>query len=133
VRSPIGLVSRLANFLVTTLFALALSWTYMLNAYGRSADYTVAGYYISWGAYGRNYTPRDIDATKLTHIIYAFANVDKGEVTLGDPAADPQNFAELRQLTSKNDRLKVLIAVGGWAGSIVSCFFASVGSFCGWR
>jgi hypothetical protein len=70
VRSPIGLVSRLANFLVTTLFALALSWTYMLNAYGRSADYTVAGYYISWGAYGRNYTPRDIDATKLTHIIY---------------------------------------------------------------
>jgi chitinase len=117
VRSPIGLVSRLANFLVTTLFALALSWTYMLNAYGRSADYTVAGYYISWGAYGRNYTPRDIDATKLTHIIYAFANVDKGEVTLGDPAVDPQNFAELRQLTSKNDRLKILIAVGGWAGS----------------
>lgn len=117
VRSPIGLVSRLANFLVTILFALALSWTYMLNAYGRSADYTIAGYYISWGAYERNYTPRDIDVDKLTHIIYAFANVDKGEVALGDPAVDPRNFAELRQLRAKNARLKILIAVGGWAGS----------------
>jgi chitinase len=89
----------------------------MLNAYGRSADHTVAGYYISWGAYDRNYTPRDIDVDKLTHIIYAFANVDKGEVALGDPAVDPRNFAELRQLKAKNARLKILIAVGGWAGS----------------
>lgn len=107
----------MANFLVTASIALTLSWSYMLDACGRPADYTVAGYYISWGAYGRNYTPRDIDATKFTHIIYAFANIDKGEVTLGDPAADLRNLAELRQLKSKNDRLKILIAVGGWAGS----------------
>jgi chitinase len=111
------LAGRLANFLVTASIALTLCWSYMLDACGRPADYTVAGYYISWGAYGRNYTPRDIDATKFTHIIYAFANIDKGEVRLGDPAADPRNLAELRQLKSKNDRLKILIAVGGWAGS----------------
>jgi chitinase len=76
----------------------------------RSADYIIAGYYISWGAYGRNYTPRDIDATKFTHVIYVFADIDKGEVTLGDPAADPRNLAELRQLKSKSGRLKILIA-----------------------
>jgi chitinase len=102
---------------VAGVIALAISWAHMLNAYGEPPDHTVAGYYISWGVYGRNFTPRDINATKLTHIIYAFANIDKGEVTLGDAAADPGNFAELRHLKSKNDRLKILIAVGGWAGS----------------
>jgi chitinase len=109
--------NRLANVIVASVIALAISWAHMLNASGEPPDHTVAGYYISWGAYGRNYTPRDIDATKFTHIIYAFAEIDKGEVTLGDDAADPQNFAELRELKSRNDRLKILIAVGGWVGS----------------
>lgn len=89
----------------------------MSNYYTGSSDYKIAGYYISWGAYGRHYTPRNIDAAKFTHIIYAFAYIDKGEVTLGDAADDPRNFAELRQLKSQNARLKILIAVGGWAGS----------------
>ena len=78
----------------------------MSNAYTGSTDYKIVGYYISWGAYSRHYTPRNIDAAKFTHIIYAFANIDKGEVTLGDAAADPRNFAELRHLKSQNARLK---------------------------
>jgi chitinase len=117
VTRPFGLASCLTNFLFTTLIVPAIALAYTLNAYGEPPDHIVAGYYISWGAYGRNYTPRDIDATKLTHIIYAFANIDKGEVTLGDAGADPRNFAELRRLKSQNDRLKLLIAVGGWVGS----------------
>lgn len=116
-RGFLRLANRLATLAVAGVIALAISWAHMLNAYGEPPDHTIAGYYISWGVYGRNFTPRDIDATKLTHIIYAFANIDKGEVTLGDAAADPRNFAELRQLKSRNDRLKILIAVGGWAGS----------------
>ncbi|MFL5268843.1 MAG: glycoside hydrolase family 18 protein [Stellaceae bacterium] len=111
------MANGLSNLTVASVIILAISWAHMLNAYGESPDHTVAGYYISWGAYGRAYTPRDIDATKLTHIIYAFANIDKGGVTLGDAAADPGNLTELRRLKSKNDRLKILIAVGGWAGS----------------
>lgn len=117
-KKPAGLISLSAHFVVVTLFSLALSSADMSNAFAGSTDYKIAGYYISWGAYGRHYTPRNIDATKFTHIIYAFANIDKGEVTLGDAAADPRNFTELRQLKSQNDRLKTLIAVGGWAGSI---------------
>jgi chitinase len=117
VRGFLRLASRLATLVVASVIALAISWAHMLTAYSEPQDRTVAGYYISWGAYGRNHTPRDIDATKLTHIIYAFANIDKGEVTLGDDDADPRNFVELRQLKSRNDRLKILIAVGGWAGS----------------
>jgi hypothetical protein len=51
----------------------------MLNAYGRSADYTVAGYYISWGAYDRNYTPRDIDVDKLSPAMRELASKLSGK------------------------------------------------------
>ena len=68
-----------------TLIPFMITSACMLNAQGQSPDHTIAGYYISWGAYGRNYTPRDIDATKLTHIIYAFANIDTGEERWATP------------------------------------------------
>ncbi|AJS59949.1 glycosyl hydrolase family 18 protein [Paenibacillus sp. IHBB 10380] len=37
--------------------------------------YKVVGYYPSWGAYGRNYLVSDIDASKVTHINFAFADI----------------------------------------------------------
>lgn len=107
----------LANFTGATLIALVIASPCMLKAEGKPPDRTVAGYFLSKGAHRLDFTPRDIDPTRLTHIIYAFANMDSGEVTMGDAVADPRNFAELRQLRSKSDRLKLLIAVGGWAGS----------------
>lgn len=107
----------LTNFGLAILIAAGIASFCKVQVYGRSPKRTVAGYYLSWSAYSRNYKPRDIDASKFTHIIYAFANIDSGEVKLGDTAVDPQNFAELRQLRSNNARLKLLIAVGGWTGS----------------
>jgi chitinase len=117
VRKRLTVAARLINFTAATLIAVVIGLLSSFNAPGKSPDYTIAGYYISWSAYGRNYTPRNIDATKLTHILYAFANIDRGELRLGDAALDPMNFAELRELKHKNDQLKLLIAVGGWAGS----------------
>ncbi|WP_249435837.1 glycosyl hydrolase family 18 protein [Paenibacillus sp. Marseille-Q4541] len=38
-------------------------------------SYKIVGYYPSWAAYGRAYNVSDIDATKLTHINYAFADI----------------------------------------------------------
>ena len=97
--------------------AVVVASHFASDAQANSPAHTIAAYYISWGAYGRNYTPRNIDAAKLTHIIYAFAKIDKGEVMLGDAAVDLRNFAELRALKQQNKQLKLLIAVGGWTGS----------------
>jgi chitinase len=110
-------VSRLAQFSVVNLIALTIALLFLLNTHAKSQDRTIAGYYTSWRAYGHNYTPRDIDPTKFTHIIYAFADIDNGVITLSDAAVDLGNFAELRQLKQKNGQLRLLIAIGGWAGS----------------
>jgi chitinase len=82
-----------------------------------SAEYKIVGYYVSWAAYARRYTPRSVDPMRFTHLIYAFAKIDKAEVTLGDSAVDLENIAELQALRRRNSRLQILVAVGGWNGS----------------
>ncbi|MCZ8519620.1 MULTISPECIES: glycosyl hydrolase family 18 protein [Paenibacillus] len=52
--------------------------------------YKVVGYFTSWGIYGRNFQVTDIDASKLTHINYAFADVCFGG-RHGNPAPDSPN------------------------------------------
>lgn len=55
-----------------------------------------------------------IDATKLTHVNYAFAHVsDSGTVYFRNPAA-PAHLAQLQALKARNPRLKLLVSVGGW-------------------
>ena len=58
----------------------------------------------------------DVDAARLTHINYAFANLRDGEVVEGF-ASDAENFRRLRELRLKHPHLRVLIAVGGWTWS----------------
>ncbi|MGN8644753.1 glycoside hydrolase family 18 protein [Gracilibacillus sp. HCP3S3_G5_1] len=70
-------------------------------------DYRIVGYYTQWSTYGRDFQVIDIDASKLTHIVYAFADycwegeghsdatdceeVPNGTVVSADPWADFQN------------------------------------------
>jgi chitinase len=101
---------------------------------GDKADsYKIVAYYPGWATYGRNYQVSDIDASKITHINYAFANVSTaGEVIVGDPYADTDkffpgdcwdagckrgNFNQLNKLKASNPHLKTLISVGGWTWS----------------
>ncbi|WP_394525689.1 glycoside hydrolase family 18 protein [Lacrimispora sp. JR3] len=74
----------------------------------------LVGYYAAWSAYS-NFYPSQIDVSKLTHINYAFANIDSDlKLTLGYPDVDPENIRKLNSLKETNPDLKTLISVGGW-------------------
>jgi chitinase len=75
------------------------------------------GYYAAWAAYS-GFTPDKIDASKLTHINYAFANIGSDyKITLGYPDIDAVNFTKLKALKQIHPNLKILISVGGWSWS----------------
>jgi chitinase len=57
-----------------------------------------------------------IDADRLTHINYAFANIRDGLVVEGFEH-DAENFAALTSLRRDHPHLKVLVSVGGWTWS----------------
>lgn len=81
------------------------------------ADYKMVGYYAGWSSYS-GYKVSNIDASKLTHINYAFANIsDDGEIVVGDTAIDHENFKDLQQLKKQHPQLKTMISVGGWTWS----------------
>ncbi|WP_318509248.1 glycosyl hydrolase family 18 protein [Bacillus sp. T3] len=89
------------------------------------------GYYTGWSTYS-NYQVANIDASKLTHLNYAFANISAdGKIALGDSWADVEkpfpgdtadqpykgNFYQLTKLKQQYPQLKTLISVGGWTWS----------------
>lgn len=92
----------------------------------------IVGYFPSWGIYARNYHVPNIPAAQLTHVNYAFANLQNGQIALGDPYADIDryypgdcwnpgcrrgSFERLRVLKQQHPHLKTLISVGGWTWS----------------
>lgn len=104
-------MKKLATF---SLFLLCLSMI-SLSLYGQShpsKKYKIIGYVAGW----HDWTSAQIDAQKLTHINYAFADIVDGKVAsyLED---DDYNFQVLDSLRQVNPHLKLLISVGGWSRS----------------
>ena len=60
--------------------------------------------------------PAEIDAAKLTHVNYAFANVRQGRVVEGF-AHDAENLRVLTGLRAEHPQLRILVSVGGWTWS----------------
>nr|WP_249316709.1 glycosyl hydrolase family 18 protein [Bacillus sp. FJAT-50079] len=81
------------------------------------ANYVIA-YLAGWSTLSGYDLMHDIDASRLTHINYAFGLIGSDlKIKMSDPVNDPINFAELAKLKEKYPHLKTTIAIGGWGGS----------------
>jgi chitinase len=106
------------------------------------AQYNI-GYFVEWGVYGRNYHVKNIhtsgSASKLTHIVYAFGNVQNGQCRMDDSYAAIDkaytaaesvdgkadtwdqplrgNFNQLKKLKEMYPHIKILWSFGGWTYS----------------
>ncbi|GKS11612.1 hypothetical protein YDYSY3_26120 [Paenibacillus chitinolyticus] len=57
---------------------------------------------------------KPVDASKLTHINYAFTHVKDNKIVPIEVQNDDANYAYLHSLKAQNADLKTLISVGGW-------------------
>lgn len=81
----------------------------------RSADdRRVVGYYTSWSRYDRGYMPDDVPLEKITHLNYAFLNVEAdGTVMYADAWGDPRNLERFRERKQRHPETRMLLSVGG--------------------
>lgn len=81
-------------------------------------NYRVVGYVAGY----REFDFSKIQAHKLTHINYAFANVIDGKVmfdttNIDNTALKTDDLKSLQKLKKINPNLKILVSVGGWVWS----------------
>ncbi|OXA59868.1 putative chitinase 3 [Folsomia candida] len=81
-------------------------------------------YFASWSYYrtGKgSFSPENANPSLCTHVIYAFANLDKNKIAIreSDPQLDldKQFYQRFTALKQRNPNLKVLLGLGGWSDS----------------
>ncbi|KAM0282486.1 hypothetical protein ACHAQH_003000 [Verticillium albo-atrum] len=130
-------VSLLAALAATPALAVPAVADRSLTGYGKWPSQGLRNllYVTNWGIYGANYQPDQIPADKITHINYAFADIQPdGTVISSDAWADTQiafagdnttepgtnAYGMIKQIYKKkqaNRGLKVLLSIGGWTYS----------------
>ena len=116
------------------LSALILLFCFSSLSQSQPVNKRIIGYFTSWSVYVRDYHVPDIPADMITHINYAFANINgsTNTIMLGDAYADIDkwypgdswdpdslrgSFHQLQILRANHPHLKNLISVGGWTWS----------------
>ncbi|KFA71325.1 hypothetical protein S40288_09409 [Stachybotrys chartarum IBT 40288] len=95
-------------------------------------------YFTNWGVYRSHYTAPDVPVDKVTHLVYAFADLDvDGQIKSSDEYSDLQmlytdasnphgtsggneahgSVEQLLRLKRENRHLKTLLSIGGWTYS----------------
>ena len=145
-------VGTAALLFVFCLMASTLS----LRGQDRPQGKILGGYFEEWSIYGADYNIADLQkngvAGKLTHLMYAFANVTTSPAPAcayadtwadfqtpylpsvsGVPYSGPMygNFAAIQQLKQLNPNLKVLMAIGGASAANTAAFSAAAGTQAG--
>jgi chitinase len=98
--------------LLAALFFTVIAFT--SKAQSAKNKYVVIGYV---GGYKGLYDTSMVEATKLTHINYAFVDVQHNRAWLTHRRTDTTNLRNLIKLKKKNPDLKILISIGGWSWS----------------
>jgi chitinase len=137
---------KTASVLVLCLMAFTMS---LRGQDGREGK-VMGGYFEEWSIYGANYNIANLQqngvAGKLTHLMYAFANVTTEPApacAIADSWADYQspylpsvsgaayngpmygNFAAIQQLKELHPSLKVLMSIGGASAANTAAFVSA--------
>lgn len=109
-------IKRLPAGILTYLLCLTgLSFSaHAQKAKAAKDKYVVIGYV---GGYRGLVDTGMVDANRLTHINYAFVNVQHNRAVLTNLKTDSTNFKNLNKLKLKNPDLKIMISIGGWTWS----------------
>src|SRR6201994_3286222 len=148
---------RAPKVIATTLALLLLfALTPSLFAESENNSKILGGYFEEWSIYYAGYNIANLQqngvADKLTHLMYAFANVTTTPApacSIADSWADYQtpylpsvsgapytgpmfgNFAAIQQLKQLHPSLKVLMSIGGASAANTAAFSAGAGTAAG--
>lgn len=100
--------------ILITLLTFFIQLSSSLAQKHQKVPFVVNGYV---GGYRGIVYTADIQAEKLTHINYAFVNVQDSMAILTNLETDSTNFKNLNALKQINPKLKILMSIGGWAWS----------------
>ncbi|KAA6431449.1 glycoside hydrolase family 18 protein [Dyadobacter flavalbus] len=103
------------SFLRLLLLITAFCCFHFTDTFAQKKKKYVVNAYV--GGFRGLVNTEEIDADKLTHINYAFVNVQDSLAVLTNLATDSTNFRKLNELKLKNPDLQILISIGGWAWS----------------